>query len=182
MTIQPRGRPALFLDRDGTIIEDTGYLHEPRSVRLIDGCAEALRVAAAGGLMLVLVSNQSGLAQGLITTAQARSVHDEVIRSLAEEGVRLDGCYYCPHGPDDRCTCRKPAAGLLLRAAADLGIDLASSYMIGDEIRDAQAGHAVGCTSILLAADGRRSEDVDHVARGWSEAASIVAHRVAPAS
>ena len=107
-------RAVVFLDRDGTVIEDLGYPREPERISLLPGAAEALRAFARAGLALVVVSNQSGIARGLVTGAEAQAVHERFVELLADEGVALDGAYYCPHGPDDGCECRKPAPGLLL--------------------------------------------------------------------
>lgn len=136
---------AVFLDRDGTLIVDRGYLKDPGEVALLPGVPEALRKLKAAGCLLVVVTNQSGIGRGYFT-------HDDVLRAqarlealLAEEGVILDGHYYCPHGPDEHCPCRKPAPGMLQQAARDLTIDLAASAMIGDKASDAEAGMAAGC-------------------------------------
>src|SRR4051794_3177637 len=112
-------RPAVFLDRDGTLIEDTGYPRDPDRIRLLPGAAEALRRLEGLGLLLVLVSNQSGLGRGLITQAEAEAVHARLLECLRAEGARLHAAYYCPHAPQQGCPCRKPSPGLLQQAAAD---------------------------------------------------------------
>ncbi len=140
---------ALFLDRDGTLITDVGYPRDPALVDPLPGAIEALR-ELQHTWKLVIISNQSGIARGLITEAQAAAVHARVVEVFAEGGVTFAGAYYCPHGPDaGGCRCRKPAPGLLLDAAADLGIDLAASAMIGDKPSDLEAGRAAGCTTVL---------------------------------
>ncbi len=155
----PPGRPALFLDRDGTLVEDVGYPGDPGQVRLLPGAAAALRRLARARFARVIVSNQSGVGRGLFSRAEAEAVHAEVLRRFAEVGVSFDGAYYCYHAPDDGCACRKPAPGLLLRAAAELGLDLGRSYMVGDKPIDVAAGAAAGCRGIRFgagAADWRR--------------------------
>jgi histidinol-phosphate phosphatase family protein len=147
-------RPALFLDRDGTLIEDVGYPRDPRDVRLLPGAAAALARLAAAGFALVIVSNQSGVGRGLFGRAEAEAVHAEVLRRFAAEGVSFDGAYYCYHAPEDGCGCRKPAPGLLLRAAADLGLDTGRSFMVGDKAIDVAAGAAAGCRGIRFGAAG----------------------------
>lgn len=137
-------RPALFLDRDGTLIVDTGYPRDPDAVVLLDGAAAALRALPAE-VALVIVSNQSGLARGLITPAEAAAVAARVEERFAAEGVRFAGVYTCPHGPDDSCRCRKPEPGMLLDAAAELGLDLARSIIVGDKPSDLEAGARAGC-------------------------------------
>jgi histidinol-phosphate phosphatase family protein len=150
--MMPPARPALFLDRDGTLIEDVGYPRDPRRVRLLPGAADALARLAAAGFALVMVSNQSGVGRGLLSRAEAEAVHAEVLRRFAAAGVAFDGAYYCYHAPDDGCDCRKPAPGLLLRAAAVLGLDLRQSFMVGDKPIDVAAGAAAGCRGILFGA------------------------------
>ena len=156
-------RRAVFLDRDGTLMEDRGYLADPVGVRLLAGAAEALRSLRKSGALLVLVSNQSGIARGLIRHEQHERVHERFRELLAAEGVVLDGCYYCEHGPDEGCGCRKPRPGMLHAAAREHGIDLAASIMVGDKASDVAAGRAAGCTTALLGA----ACDADVVAHDW---------------
>jgi len=139
---------ALFLDRDGTLITDVGYPRDPTQVELLPGAAAALRDLPAD-VVMVIVSNQSGLARGMITPAEADAVAARVAQLFALEDVLFAAAYVCPHGPDDGCRCRKPAPGMLLDAARDLGLDLAQSAMIGDKLSDVQAGVAAGCAASL---------------------------------
>jgi histidinol-phosphate phosphatase family protein len=157
-------RPALFLDRDGTLIEDVGYPRDPRRVSLLPGAAAALRRLSQAGFALVIVSNQSGVGRGLISRAEAAAVHAEVVRRFLTVGVTFDGAYYCYHAPDEGCPCRKPAPGLLLRAAAELGLDLDRSILVGDKCSDVEAAAAAGCRGILLGSD----------AAGWEEVIRLV--------
>lgn len=142
-------RPALFLDRDGTLIVDVGYPKDPERVELLPGAAAALREARAAGYALVIVSNQSGVARGLVSTDEAARVQARVEERFGAEGVRFDGAYFCFHGPDDGCACRKPAPGLLLRAGEDLGLELSASVMVGDKPSDVQAGRSAGCAHAI---------------------------------
>jgi histidinol-phosphate phosphatase family protein len=144
---------AVLVDRDGTVIEDVGYPREPERVALLPGAAEALRAFAAAGLKVVVVSNQSGIGRGLITRAEAAAVHERFVELLADEGVELAGAYYCPHAPDDGCDCRKPAPGLLLRAADELGLDLGRSVMVGDKEADVEAGRRAGARTVRFRPD-----------------------------
>jgi histidinol-phosphate phosphatase family protein len=144
------GRRAVFLDRDGTIILDRDYPRDPALVELLPGAVNGLAILREHGLLLVVVSNQSGLARRIVTPDEAEAVHERFLECLAESGLALDGVYYCPHGPNDGCACRKPAPGLLLRAAEELNIDLARSFMTGDKRSDVEAGVRAGCTSILF--------------------------------
>jgi D-glycero-D-manno-heptose 1,7-bisphosphate phosphatase len=164
-------RPALFLDRDGTLIDDVGYPKDPLLVHVIDGAAEAL-AELQRDFALVVISNQSGIARGLVTSAQAKAVHDRFVRLFADAGVTFAGVYYCPHAPDDGCRCRKPAPGLLLDAARELDLDLTRSIMIGDKTSDLEAGRAAGCARVVrfgpevdVAEATARCDDWEAVAR-----------------
>lgn len=157
-------RRALLIDRDGTLCEDVGYLASPDALRLLPGAAEAVAAGERAGFQIVLVTNQAGVGHGRLDELTLDTIHDRLRELLAERGARLDGIYYCPHHPEAAlpryrvdCACRKPKAGMLLRARDEMGIDLASSYMIGDHPRDVLAGTAAGATSILvLTGHGRR--------------------------
>jgi D-glycero-D-manno-heptose 1,7-bisphosphate phosphatase len=165
-------RRAVFLDRDGTLIEDVGYPDDPDGVRLVPGAADALAALRRGGFALVVVSNQSGIGRGLVTPEQAESVHERFVAELAAHGVELDDARYCPHAPDESCPCRKPSPGLLRDAASELGVDLAGSFMVGDKPSDVEAGRRAGCRTVLLApAPGG---EADFVAADWSEAVAYV--------
>lgn len=143
-------RPALFLDRDGTLIVDTGYPRDPALVELLPGVAPVLRAAVAKGWALVIVSNQSGVARGLVTREEAARVQARVEELFAAEGVVFDEAFFCFHGPDERCACRKPAPGMLLEAARDLALDLRASVMIGDKASDVEAGRAAGARTVAF--------------------------------
>jgi D,D-heptose 1,7-bisphosphate phosphatase len=172
-------RPAAFLDRDGTITLDRGYLRRPGDVELIPGAADAVRSLGRAGFLVVVVSNQSGVARGLMTEEDVALVHEKLESLLALEGVRLDGAYYCPNlaeGTDERYTrdvsCRKPATGLIERAVRDLGIDLPSSVMVGDQVSDMELASRVGIPGVLvLTGKGRESLAAAH------ERGLPVAHR-----
>jgi histidinol-phosphate phosphatase family protein len=144
------GRPAVLLDRDGTIIVEHDYLSDPARVELETGAAEGLRRLSGAGWMLVVLTNQSGIARGYFDRAAAERVNGRVAELLAAHGVAIAGWYICPHGPDDGCDCRKPLPGLALRAAEDLGIDLGRSWMIGDKKSDVLLADAVGATGLLV--------------------------------
>jgi len=148
---------AVFLDRDGTINEEVSYLSRMEQLRLYPQTCEAIRLVNAAGMKAVVVTNQSGIARGYFTEEFVRSVHDRINELLAAGGARIDGFYVCPHHPvygngiyKQDCACRKPKPGLLLRAAAEMDIDLARSYMIGDMLKDIEAGKKAGATGILV--------------------------------
>jgi D-glycero-D-manno-heptose 1,7-bisphosphate phosphatase len=143
-------RRAVFLDRDGTIIVDEGYLADAAKVRVLPGAIAALRGLRDRGMMLIVISNQSGIARGLITREQHELVDARMQELLAAEGVPLDAAYYCPHGPEDDCACRKPRPGMIEQAIREHAIDPARSIMIGDKLSDVAAGQAAGCITGLL--------------------------------
>lgn len=147
-----RGRPAVFLDRDGTVTEPRHYPSSPSDLVLQPGVADALRELQHLGVALVLVTNQSGLARGFFTWHDLTAMHAHLCDLLGVSGVRLDGIYVCPHHPEGtvaglavRCGCRKPEGGLLFQAAEELGLDLERSWMVGDFASDVLAGHRAGC-------------------------------------
>lgn len=152
-----RLRPAVFLDRDGVLIEDAHFVGERDRVRLIPGSAEAVAQLNRAGWPVVVVTNQSGVARGRFTEADVAAVHAHLAELLTSYGARVDAFHYCPHHPEadlaeyrQPCDCRKPRPGLLLQAAAGLGLDLAASWMIGDRVSDLEAGAAAGCRTVLV--------------------------------
>ncbi len=177
---------AVFFDRDGTLIHDPGYLNDPDHVRLLDGAAEAVRKLQRLGCKTVVVSNQSGVARGIVTEEMLARIHERLGELLAAQGASLDGIYYCPYHPDGvipeyrkESDWRKPRPGMLLAAAREMEIDLARSWMIGDNDRDMEAGRRAGCRTILLSST--RSESgypdksrPDHIAVDMREAVNII--------
>lgn len=145
-------RPAVFLDRDGTVIEEVGYLGDPDGVEILPGIPQALRKLSEAGFALVLVTNQAGVARGYFTDADVRAVNGRTAELLEAEGVTLDGMYHCPHHPDisGPCDCRKPAPGMLLEAAKEHSLDLQRSWMVGDHPSDAGAGRAAGARPVMV--------------------------------
>ncbi len=159
-TAESPRRPAVFLDRDGTIIVERYYLADPAGGELVPGAAAALRSLAAAGYALVVVTNQSGIARGLYGEEEFRAVQRRVEELLEREGVRLDGVYHCPHHPDytGPCECRKPALGLYRRAARELGLDLSRSVCIGDRLKDVLPAQELGCAAAVLVRTGYGEE------------------------
>lgn len=184
-------RRAVILDRDGTLLHDPGYLGDPRGVLLLPHVPESLRALAAAGFLLVVASNQSGIARGKYTPAQYREVERKVEAELAAEGVRLTATYFCPYHPDGVVPeyardheDRKPNPGMWHRAAADLHLDLARSYSIGDGERDVVAGKRAGTVAVLLAAERDKwplpvggPYDPDFTARDLREAVQWILRR-----
>jgi D-glycero-D-manno-heptose 1,7-bisphosphate phosphatase len=158
-------RPGVFLDRDGTINEQMGYINHLSRFHLLPRVGPAIRLLNENNIPVAVVSNQSGLARGYFPPELLAAVHDRMQRLLAEEGARLDGVYVCPHHPDAavsayrlQCECRKPKIGLFTKAAAELGIDLARSYVVGDRWSDVRAAVNCGATSILVLTGYGRGE------------------------
>jgi D-glycero-D-manno-heptose 1,7-bisphosphate phosphatase len=148
---------AIFLDKDGTLVENVPFNVNPALLQLTWQAGQALQVFKSLGYKLIVVSNQSGIAKGLFTETALKPVENRLAERLIQYGVTLDGFYYCPHSPDGvvsryaiSCTCRKPMPGMLLRAAKEHGIDLEQSWMIGDILHDIEAGRRAGCGTVLI--------------------------------
>jgi D-glycero-D-manno-heptose 1,7-bisphosphate phosphatase len=173
-------RRFVVLDRDGTIIVEREYLSDPRGVELLPGAVAGLRHLRSLGLRLVVVTNQSGVGRGYFDEAQLERINARMLDLLATEGVHLDGLYYCPHMPEDRCTCRKPQPGLLLRAAEDFEFDPPTSFVVGDKVADIELGRRVGATTLLVRTgygvqvESDRSVSADHVVDDLEAAARVI--------
>lgn len=153
-------QPAIFLDRDGVIIENcSSYVRSWADVEIFPQAIDALVALRDSPYRIVLVTNQSAVGRGLITRETAESINDRLLAVIRAAGGRVDAVFMCPHGPDDGCDCRKPLPGLLLRAAAELDIDLDRSLMIGDALTDIQAGQAAGVRSALLRTGRGRDQE-----------------------
>lgn len=149
--------PALFIDRDGTLVEARHYPSRPEDLVLYPGIGPGLRLLRDAGWKLVVVTNQSGIARGLFTEDDLALMHDHLRAGLAAEGVAIDAIFHCPHHPDGArpdlaiaCDCRKPRPGMLRTAAGELAIDLAASWMVGDILDDVEAGNRAGCRTVLV--------------------------------
>jgi len=178
---------AIFLDRDNTLIEDPGYINDPDQVKLLDGVTEALIELQNMGYKLVVVSNQSGVARGIVTEEVLGKIHDRLKQLLAEKNLFLDKIYYCPYHPDGvipkyrkESDWRKPSPGMLLAAAGEMDIDLSCSWSIGNNSRDIEAGSRAGCKTILLEHHPRQKQpeqgrvNPDYRAVNMKEAVNII--------
>lgn len=148
---------AIFLDKDGTLIEDVPYNVRPELIRFAEGVMEGLRQLKKKGYLLVVVSNQSGVARGYFPEQRLHAVQERLQEMLRTAGVQIDAFYFCPHHPDGQlqayaknCECRKPKPGMILQAAAAYNIDLSKSWMVGDILNDIEAGNTAGCNTILI--------------------------------
>lgn len=171
-------RPAVFFDRDGTLMEDVPYCGDPAKVKLLPGVPEALRQLKQAGFLNIVITNQSGIGRGLITERQYHAVHQEFLRQIGPGSI--DATYYCPDPPWVPSARRKPAAGMLLEAAADFAIDLNTSYFVGDKKTDIECGRKTGATAILvLTGHGRGLQDAtpDYTAKSIVQATQIVLGR-----
>jgi heptosyltransferase-2 len=140
----------VFLDRDGTLNYDPGYLKVAAELKLLAGVGPALARLKGAGARLVVVTNQSGVGRGIVTLKDLEAIHARLEGLLEQEGAELDAIYFCPHHPDDGCHCRKPNVGMVERAVSELQLDLRRSYLIGDDARDIQLAHRVGAKAILF--------------------------------
>ncbi len=187
---------AVFLDRDGTVNEEVGYLRNLEDLRLIAGAGPAIKRLNDAGLLVVLVTNQSGIARGYFSESLLHEIHGRLEQMLRDEGARLDAIYYCPHHPSAgnshytrECDCRKPGTGLIDRASLDLDIDVRQSYVIGDKWSDVELGQRAGAHSILVRtgygaeAEGNvrpsRLKDPDFIAHTLKEAADWIIGQIA---
>ena len=184
---EPRASaPAVFVDRDGTIVEHVEYLHEPEKLRFIAGAVEALRSLKQAGYRIVVITNQPGIGVGYYTKEEFFAVNREMMRALFKAGVALDRVYYCPHTDGDKCSCRKPNTALIERAVREINVRLADSFVIGDMTIDIQLGINAGCRPILVhtgygGSDNRYDAAPAYVARDLSAAAQwILQQRPAP--
>lgn len=147
---------AIFLDRDGTLIEDAPYLHRLQDISIYPRALEAVRKINQSGLLAIVITNQSAVARGLLTEDRLQKLHQVLADRFCEKGARLDAFYYCPHHPEGNgpyrrvCRCRKPEPGLLRQAVEDFQIELSNSYLIGDRLLDVQTAARAGCGSVLV--------------------------------
>jgi D-glycero-D-manno-heptose 1,7-bisphosphate phosphatase len=194
VTATPSLRRAVFLDRDGTVAEEVGYVNHASRIRLLPGSASAVRRVRDAGFLAVVVTNQAGVARDYFEEFVVHQANRRLVELLQEEGTDLDGIYYCPHHPREGappyrqdCQCRKPRPGMLRKAAEDLGIDLPGSYMVGDGLVDVGAARAAGVMPVLVLTgygrghlEHRRSRwtvEPEHIAEDLSAAVQWILER-----
>ena len=173
-TVTGRNQKAVFLDRDGTIIADRGYLADAGGVELLPRAGQALARLTESGFLLVLVTNQSGIGRGYFSRRAVNAQHRRLQELLKGHGARFSAIEVCPHTTEDACNCRKPQPGMLQKAARRLRIDLAQSFMIGDKVSDVQAGKAAGCSTVFI---GATCGEADFTAPDLATAAQFVLGR-----
>ena len=153
--------PAVFLDRDGVIIQNReNYVRCWKDVEFLPYSLQALELLSQTSYKTIIITNQSAIGRGIITMEQAEEINQRIIEKITDAGGRVDGLFICPHAPDDHCSCRKPLPGLIMQAADVLAIDLSSSVMIGDALTDIQAGSAAGITNLIMVKTGRGQKQV----------------------
>lgn len=160
---------AVFLDRDGTIVEDVGYMNSPKQIQFIPGAIEAIKKLNEAGYKVVVITNQAGVAKGFITEDMLQTIDKTLQKFILSGGAYLDGLYYCPHHPEhglypykQDCQCRKPKPGLFKKAEQDLNVDLARSWMIGDKATDMEAGKRAG-TKTIFVTTGKGKNEIDRL-------------------
>ena len=173
---------AVFLDRDGVIVKDKGYVHKIEDLEIIDGAAEAIKNFNKANFLVIVISNQSGIARGLYREEDLETFNREMIKRLNILGAKIDGIYFCPHHPKEAkverynrvCECRKPAPGMILKASKEHNVDLKHSWIIGDQESDVTAGKKAGCKTILI---GRDAKDLNEATKMINESCSPVLNR-----
>jgi histidinol-phosphate phosphatase family protein len=160
---------AVFLDRDGTICRDVHYMRSPEQFELLPGAAEGIKKLNELGVKVIVVTNQSGIARGYFTHETLQKIHERMVEELSRRGARIDGIYYCPHHPDERCSCRKPKIGLLEKAAVDFNLDLKGCFVVGDRKLDLDTAKNAGCIGILV-----RSSETEEGLRAQYEVKNLV--------
>ena len=174
-------RPAVFLDRDGTIAEEVGYLNHVSRFRLLPGVAAAIRMLNGAQLPVIVVTNQSGVGRGYFPESLVEEVHDRMHEALQAEGARLDGVYYCPHVSADGCQCRKPKTGMFEQAARELGLNLKLSFVVGDRYGDIEAADRAGARGVLVRTGYGEGELAWHT-KDWPKQPEFVAKNLEAAA
>lgn len=174
-------KPTVFMDRDGTMTVEGGYINHPSRLELISGTADAVRLCNENGLLAVVATNQAGVARGYFTEDLIHVVHDRLKAMLAEKGAVLDAIYYCPHHPHEgkppyrsECDCRKPGPGMINQACRELPVDKSRGYMVGDKISDSEFGHRLGLRTVMVLTGYGRGE-YEYQRQDWKDTPDFVA-------
>ncbi|MDD2523820.1 MAG: D-glycero-beta-D-manno-heptose 1,7-bisphosphate 7-phosphatase [Endomicrobiia bacterium] len=165
--------PAVFLDRDGTINHDKHYLSDEKDLKIYSFVKKSILKLQKAGFKIVIVTNQSGISRGFFSENKLKKIHNKLIALLKEQNIKIDGIYYCPHGPNDICDCRKPKIGMATKAADDLNIDLKKSYTVGDSTRDYLLGYNFGGKGILVLT-GHGKKQVNKIAKEKQKPLAVV--------
>jgi D-glycero-D-manno-heptose 1,7-bisphosphate phosphatase len=180
VTAKGGGRPAAFLDRDGTIIRDTVYIRDPKDVELLPGAADAIKRLNEQSVVVIVVTNQSGIGRGLLSPEEYEGVRARIDAELAEQGARIDATYMCPHHPEAAggCDCRKPGLGMYRRAIGDYGLDPRRSLFVGDRWRDVAPSVTLGGFATLLDSPSTPDEEFERASSGGVGIAASLADAV----
>lgn len=170
----------IFLDRDGTINKDYGYVKDPNKLELLKGAVEGLLLFRDLGFKLIVITNQSGIGRDYYTLDDYHAVTDKLNEKLKEHSIILDDCYYCPHSPESNCACRKPSTGMLDKAIKKWNVDLDNSFFIGDKQSDIQAGINIGVTTLLISDTDDKSFSQNYTIRNLTDAACLIRDITAP--
>lgn len=168
---------AVFLDRDGTINEEMGYLNHPDRFHLLPHVSEAIKKLNQAGILVIVATNQSGAARGFFPMQMIEIINEEMKRLLSQESAYLDKIYVCPHSPEDNCSCRKPKTGMLEEAARDFDLDLKNCFVVGDRIRDIEWAHRVGAKGILVLT-GYGKGEYEYMFDRWKEKPEYIAENL----
>jgi D-glycero-D-manno-heptose 1,7-bisphosphate phosphatase len=171
----------VVLDRDGTIVVDRHYLSDPDALEFEPGAVVGLRKMSEMGARLIVITNQSGVARGFFSLARLEEVHERLRQMMHSIGAPLAGIYFCPHGPDDTCGCRKPNLGLMRQASAELGFDMRESIVIGDKDSDVEFGKRAGAITMRIGKPEQRlisSSERSYIVENLSDAADIISNRL----
>jgi D-sedoheptulose 7-phosphate isomerase len=159
-------RKAVFIDRDDTVAKDVPYCSRPEDLKLFPGVGGSIKRLNDAGYLVIVVTNQSGVARGLFSLETLGKIHEKLISDVAKDGGKIDAIYFCPHHPDEKCSCRKPQIGLLLKALDDFEIDVAGSYVIGDSEHDVEMGRRAGCRTFRVNQGQNFNQAVDKILNG----------------
>jgi D-glycero-D-manno-heptose 1,7-bisphosphate phosphatase len=151
-------KKAVFIDRDGTINVDVKYMSRVKDLKYYPGVLEGIKLISRANYLIVIITNQSGIARGLFTENKLNQIHQHITADIVNAGGKIDGIYFCPHHPDEGCRCRKPETLMFERAIKDLGIDICKSYMVGDRMLDIEAGFKMGCRTVLVPEKGHEND------------------------
>ena len=180
-TIDKTLKPAVFIDRDGTMTVEGGYINHPSRLQLIRGSADAIRLCNEHGILAILATNQAGVARGYFTEDLIHVVHGKLEKMLAAKGAKMDAIYYCPHHPREGkrpyradCDCRKPKPGMIERGCEELPVDRSRSYMVGDKISDSEFGHKMGLRTVMVMTGYGRGE-YEYQRQDWTDTPDYIA-------
>jgi len=150
----------VFIDRDGTINANTGYIKTPDDFKIYKGVAEGIKILNNMGYKVIIITNQSGIARGFFNEEMLEKIHEKMKKELSEKGATVDAIYFCPHHPDEKCNCRKPEPGMLQKAMKDFDVDVQKSFIIGDRMLDVEAGNKIGVKTVLVP-ENKKKVDIE---------------------